>query len=146
MHPLMFDHHKIFITQNINNLYQSFVFDEQMQFLGEAIIKDKNDPLIAEMAKQANKIHQKRLRAIKKGHEAERELKEKEMVDSIFEIAKNAPKLKTPKIKPLNKQMEREVKIKTAKESEDTTLSILSKASVEKKKDYSWEVCVLKKA
>lgn len=150
VHPLMFNFSNVYITQNINNLFQSFVFDPQMNFLGEAIIKDGNDPLIAEVAKSSKKEHQKRLRAIKKGVEASRKEIEEGFLEGVKKIKEEASKPKAPRIKTLNSVMEREVKLKEAQNSKsflpkkDCTLPKYD--SKEKKKDLSWEACVLRNA
>lgn len=144
VHPLMFNYSSVYITQNINNLFQSFVFDPQMNFLGEAIIKDGNDPLIAEVAKSAKREHQKRLRAIKKGVEASRKEIEEGFLEGVKKIKQSAKKLNSPKLKPLNSTMQREVLLKEAKASGD--LEKYAQAPKSSKKDLSWEACVLKNA
>ena len=145
VHPLMFNYSSVYITQNINNLFQSFVFDPQMNFLGEAIIKDGNDPLIAEVAKSAKREHQKRLRAIKKGVEASRKEIEEGFLEGVKKIKQSAKKPNSPKLKPLNSTMQREVKLKEAKASGDLEryAQVQNKRS---KKDLSWEACVLRNA
>ena len=145
VHPLMFNYSSVYITQNINNLYQSFVFDPQMNFLGEAIIKDGNDPLIAEVAKSAKREHQKRLRAIKKGVEASRKEIEEGYLEGVKKIKQSAKKLNSPKLKPLNSIMQREVKLKEAKASGDLE-RYAQDQSKRSKKDLSWEACVLRNA
>ena len=144
VHPLMFNYSSVYITQNINNLFQSFVFDPSMNFLGEAIIKDGNDPMIAEMAKSAKREHQKRLRAIKKGVEASRKEIEEGFLEGVKKIKQSAKKLNSPKLKPLNSVMEREVLLKEAQRGGD--LERYAQKTPKEKKDYSWEACVLKKA
>ena len=145
VHPLMFNYSSVYITQNINNLFQSFVFDPQMNFLGEAIIKDGNDPLIAEVAKSAKREHQKRLRAIKKGVEASRKEIEEGYLEGVKKIKQSAKKLNSPKLKPLNSTMQREVKLKEAKASGDLE-RYAQDQSKRSKKDLSWEACVLRNA
>ena len=145
VHPLMFNYSSVYITQNINNLFQSFVFDPQMNFLGEAIIKDGNDPLIAEVAKSAKREHQKRLRAIKKGVEASRKEIEEGYLEGVKNIKQSAKKLNSPKLKPLNSIMQREVKLKEAKASGDLE-RYAQDQSKRSKKDLSWEACVLRNA
>ncbi|ANV98578.1 hypothetical protein BBW65_07115 [Helicobacter enhydrae] len=146
VHPKMFEHSSIYITQNINNLYQSFVFDLEMNFLGEAVIKDGNDPLVAEMAQSAKREHQKRLRAIKKGVEASRKEVEEGFLEGVRKIKEGATRIEPPKLKPLNSVMEREVKLKEASEGGELEKYTLSKNLQKSKKDYSWEACVLNKA
>lgn len=145
VHPLMFNYSSVYITQNINNLFQSFVFDPQMNFLGEAIIKDGNDPLIAEVAKSAKREHQKRLRAIKKGVEASRKEIEEGFLEGVKKIKQSAKKLNSPKLKPLNSTMQREVKLKEAKASGDLE-RYAQNQNKRSKKDLSWEACVLRNA
>ena len=146
VHPLMFNYSSVYITQNINNLFQSFVFDPEMNFLGEAIIKDGNDPLIAEVAKSAKREHQKRLRAIKKGIEASRKEVELGFLEGVKEIKKSSKELKTVRLKPINSVMEKEVKLKEAREGGDLEKYAQSTKDKKSKKDYSWEACVLKEA
>lgn len=145
VHPLMFNYSSVYITQNINNLFQSFVFDPQMNFLGEAIIKDGNDPLIAEVAKSAKREHQKRLRAIKKGVEASRKEIEEGFLEGVKKIKQSAKKPNSPKLKPLNSTMQREVKLKEAKASGDLE-RYAQDQNKRSKKDLSWEACVLRNA
>lgn len=145
VHPLMFNNSSVYITRNINNLFQSFVFDPYMNFLGEAILKDGNDPLIAEVAKRAKREHQKRLRAIKKGVEAARKEVEEGFLEGIKKIKESAKRINCPRIKPLNHAMEREVKMKEAQKSEGLEKYAQTSSSTIKK-DYSYEACVLKKA
>lgn len=144
VHPKMFSFSYVYLTQNINNLFQSFVFDPEMNFLGEAILKDGGEMLSAEMAKNAKREHQKRVRAIKKGIEASRKEVELGFLEGVRKIKESSKELKAVRLKPLNSVMEKEVKIKEAKEVK--ALDLPKSPAKEDKRDLSWEACVLKEA
>lgn len=148
----MFAHTSVFVAANINNTKELFMYDEQHRFIGVASNLDSEE-MSAEMAKNAQKIFYKELKARKgKMQEARAEV-EAQFPQMLLQAHKKMPKTHMPKLKAINdsnlyqaKLLDEARKNAVGAEILDITKEVKNEAQTKNIKDLSFEAAVLKKA
>ena len=147
----MFAHTSVFVAVNINNTKELFMYDEQHRFIGVASNLDSEE-MSAEMARNAQKIFYKELKARKgKMQEARAEV-EAQFPQMLLQAHKKMPKTHMPKLKAINDSNLYQAKLLDEARKKaagdgilDTTKEVKNEAQTKNIKDVSWEAAVLKR-
>ncbi|MCX2717787.1 Mu transposase C-terminal domain-containing protein, partial [Helicobacter sp. MIT 21-1697] len=158
----MFAHTSVYVAVNINNTKELFMYDKNHHFIGVAHNLD-DEEISAEMARGAQKIFNKELKAIKSKMKQARDEIEAQFPEMLLKAAKKMPKTHIPKLKAINdsnlyqaKLLDEAKKKAVGAEILDThkvlihtckTIKEVESEALNKKalKDVSWEAAVLKR-
>lgn len=140
----MFAHTSVFVAANINNTKELFMYDEQHRFIGVASNLDSEE-MSAEMARNAQKIFYKELKARKgKMQEARAEV-EAQFPQMLLQAHKKMPKTHMPTLKAINdSNLKRAKLLDEAKQKAvgSDVLDSIKEVKQEKKRDLSFEAAV----
>ena len=146
----MFAHTSVFVAANINNTKELFMYDKQHRFIGVASNLDSEE-MSAEMARNAQKIFYKELKAIKNKMQEARAEVEAQFPQMLLQAHKKMPKTHMPTLKAINdsnlyqaKLLDEARKNAVGAEILDTTKEVKNEAQTKNRKDVSWEAAVLK--
>lgn len=148
----MFAHTSVYVAVNINNTKELFMYDKNHRFIGVASNLDSEE-ISAEMARGAQKIFNKELKAIKNKMQEARAEVEAQFPQMLLQAHKKMPKTHMPTLKAINDSNLYQAKLlDEAKQNEvslekavgSDVLDSIKEVKQEKKRDLSFEAAVLK--